>query len=417
MVGAMFRRFFPLLLAAAALAHDGLELPPPNSEGDAWNAIQLCLVNIDKLVAEQQWSELPVQGALINRGARFLKEKSADAELRALWQEVENTGVFLVRSAVQNDAAKVTRSFAFYRQQIAGLEPRYDAKVVHAAVFACPMCRGIHELDPAKPCEKCGMKLVPRVIPASSLYNTPGEPSVALAATLDRPLAVGRASTAKIKFTRKKDGAPVTHDELLLVHTEKIHLLIVDESLADYHHEHPRPTGVPGEFACTFTPRRPGAYRVFADIVPALSNVQEYATCDLPAVVEKGDAIPDRDATTSSTVEGLRYDLAWETGGAALRAKTPVNATIKLTTADGKPFTQLEPIMGTFAHLVAFHEDRRTVLHIHPYGVEPQTPADRGGPLMVFRFYAPKPGFYRLYAQVQIGGVARFAPFGLNVAP
>ena len=413
----MFRRLAPLLAAISVLAHDGLELPLPNSEGDAWNAIQLCLINVDKLVAEQLWSEVPVQGALINRGARFLKEKSTDAGQRALWQEVENTGVSLVRAAMKKDAAALLPSVKLYHEQIAALESRYDAKVVRAAIYACPMCRGIHELDPAKPCEKCGMKTVARMIPASSLYNTPGEPSVALAVTLDRPLAVGAASAVKIKFSRKKDGAPVTHDDLLLVHTEKIHLLIVDESLGDYHHEHPRPTGVPGEFAFTLTPRRAGPYRVFADIVPVASNVQEYAVCDLPAVA-KGEAIAERAGTTASTVDGLRYDLAWQTGGAAMRAKTPVNATITITgAADGKPFTQLVPIMGTFAHLVAFHEDRQTVIHIHPSGAEPRTPEQRGGPVFAFRFFAPKPGYYRLYAQVQIGGVSRFAPFGLNVEP
>lgn len=109
---------------------------------------------------------------------------------------------------------------------------------------------------------------------------------------------------------------------------------------------------------------------------------------------------------TNSTVDGLRYDLAWKTGDAPLRATTPVDATIIVTgAADGKSFAQLKPITGTFAQLVAFHEDRRTVLHIHPNGVEPRTPADRGGPIFAFR----------LYAQVQIGGVSRFAPFGLNV--
>ena len=130
------------------------------------------------------------------------------------------------------------------------------------------------------------------------------------------------------------------------------------------------------------------------------------------------EAIAERADTTASTVDGLRYDLAWQTGGAAMRAKTPVNATITITgAADGKPFTQLEPIMGTFAHLVAFHEDRQTVIHIHPSGAEPRTPEQRGGPVFAFRFFAPKAGYYRLYAQVQIGGVSRFAPFGLNVEP
>jgi hypothetical protein len=71
--------------------------------------------------------------------------------------------------------------------------------------------------------------------------------------------------------------------------------------------------------------------------------------------------------------------------------------------------------MSAFAHIVAFNEDGRTVLHIHPAGAEPTRPEDRGGPAFAFKFYAPVPGFYRVYVQVQIAGAAEFAPFGLNV--
>lgn len=169
MVRGMIRRIASCLLAVAAMAHDGLEIPLPNSEGDAWNAIQLCLINIDKLAADQRWAKIPVQGVLVNRGARFLKEKSADPAQRALWQEVENTGVALARAAMQNDSATAEPALKSYRAQLAALESRYDPKVVRAAVYSCPMCRGIQELDPAKPCDKCGMKTVARMIPASSV--------------------------------------------------------------------------------------------------------------------------------------------------------------------------------------------------------------------------------------------------------
>jgi hypothetical protein len=94
-----------------------------------------------------------------------------------------------------------------------------------------------------------------------------------------------------------------------------------------------------------------------------------------------------------------------------------VIGTISVTGADGKPFTELEPVMGAFAHIVGFNEDLKTVLHIHPYGKEPTSAADRAGPAFAFKFYAPAPGFYRLYGQVQIGGVSQFAPFGVTILP
>ena len=73
--------------------------------------------------------------------------------------------------------------------------------------------------------------------------------------------------------------------------------------------------------------------------------------------------------------------------------------------------------MGTYAHIVCFSEDGKTVIHVHPYGKEPTTPEDRGGPAFGFKFYTPNAGFYRLYGQVQIGGESQFPPFGLTVLP
>jgi hypothetical protein len=322
----------------------------------------------------------------------------------------------LYQTAEREDDQRTPREVRHYDALLAPIAAAYPPAVRDATVYGCPMCRGIRELNPATPCFKCGMALVPRVIPASTLYDTPGEPSVSLTPIFAGPLKPGEKAEGKVRLNRKKDTQPVTPADLLIVHTERIHLLIVDSTLQDYHHEHPRPTATPGEYAFSFTPRRPGPYRVFADIVPALSNVQEYASCDL-AVSGKAEPVKKRPDSTVAEVDGLRYKLVWEKEALPLKARQPARATITVTDRNGQEFKQLEPIMGTYAHVVAFHEDRRTVLHIHPLGAVPQRPEDRGGPAFTFQFYAPQAGFYRLYAQVQIGGVSKFAPFDLNIAP
>jgi hypothetical protein len=99
-----------------------------------------------------------------------------------------------------------------------------------------------------------------------------------------------------------------------------------------------------------------------------------------------------------------------------MAAGLTVVGTIAVTGADGKPFTQLEPVMGAFAHLVGFSEDGKSVLHIHPSSKVPSGPADRAGPAFAFKFYAPAAGFLRLYCQVQINGANVFAPFNLTIA-
>lgn len=413
----MFRLLLlALLISLSAFAHDGLDLPPPVNDSEAWNAMQLCAANVDKLVTEGQWEEIPIQLAIMGQSARYFREK-AQGDVAEKWAELETLGIVAIRAALEKDGGQTKSRYQQYRALLGELEKLSDPKLVRAAIYSCPMCRGIRELDPKKECFKCGMALVPRVVPASSVYNTPGEPSIRITPKLEAPLAVGQLAKVTIQLSRKKDGRPVTPDDLLIVHTEKIHLLIVDETLTDYHHEHPVPVEPGGTYAFSFTPRKPGNYRVFADIVPRESNVQEYAVCELPASIDIDAPVDKQGSPVASGAGRLHVQLAWNTGGLPLRAKQSVNATITITDENGKHFTQLEPVMGTYSHLVAFHEDHQTVLHIHPVGAEPQKPEDRGGPKFSVRFWAPKPGFYRLYVQVQMDGRQWFAPFALNVDP
>ncbi len=411
-------RFVVLLLLATlatAVAHDGLEVPPPQSEAEAWNTVQLCSENVETLIAQQQWSELPVQLGIVMQATRFLREHGS-GEGAAKWTEFDAIALQFVRAVLQKQAESAQVFWTKMRALRDEAERLSDPKVTRAAVYSCPVCRGVREFSAEVPCFKCGMKLVPRVIPASSLYNTPGEPSVLLAPRLDAPLAPGRAAHVALKISRRKDGAPVTPDDLLVMHTERIHLLIVDESLSDYQLIHPAPAGAPGEYEFTLIPARPGPYRVFADLVPAISNVQEYAVCDLPGEAAHGDPIDRTGLAASSRVGELRFQIQWGNAGLGLESKQPASASLLVSTTDGRPFAQLEPLLGSYVHLVAFHEDRQTVLHIHPTGgADPQSPEDRGGPRLGFRWWAPKSGFYRLYVQAKAGGKPVSAPFALEV--
>jgi len=257
------------------------------------------------------------------------------------------------------------------------------------------------------------MSLVKRRLPASGVYQKPGEPTLKLSVTCPR-LVVGKPVVA-VMHLAKRDGAPIVLADLLEIHTKKIHLLINDRSLGDYHHEHPEPTDVPGDYRFNFTPSQPGPYRIWADVVPAASGVQEYDIADLSADTA-GSPIGDRQTRLLSLVDGRQFVLAFETRGRLLQTGETVIGTITVTDSDGKGCTDLEPVMGAFAHLVGFYEDGKSVLHIHPYGKDPAGPDDHAGPVFAFKFYAPAEGFLRLYCQVRINGRDVFAPFNLNVA-
>ncbi|MDG4549798.1 MAG: hypothetical protein RKR03_05655 [Candidatus Competibacter sp.] len=225
-------------------------------------------------------------------------------------------------------------------------------------------------------------------------------------------LKVGEPATFTLSLVAK-DGKSVTLSDLSVAHTEKVHLLIVDPSLTDYHHEHPKPGSAPGTYTFAITPDKPGEYKVFADLLPVATNRQEYAAtrftvAGTPAPVEK---VTNR----KTTVAGYTFELKFEEEPPA--AGHPHQARLTVTGPDGKPVAKLEPIMGAFAHLVGFNEDRSEIAHIHPLGQEPRTAAERGGPTLEFQTKFVTGGYQKLFAQVQIDGRPVFAPFGIEVTP
>ena len=282
-----------------------------------------------------------------------------------------------------------------------------------ASVYLCPSHRDVRGTR-RDTCPKCGGRLdqLARILPAFCGLPTPStNPVRAALRTADAsPLSTGRTVKVFLQLSRA-DGTAVYPSDLIVSHTERVHLLIIDASLTDYHHEHPRPTRGAGEYGFSFTPNKPGPYRVWADVRAQPMGLQEYAIAMLPSP-SPGEPI-DRTETNQVVVEGLRFQLSF--AEEKLRAGRPVLGRLQITRTDGTPFTQLEPFMDVFAHLVGFYEDGQTVLHLHPQGPLVTSPNARGGPDLEFQLYALKPGFVRLFAQVQVNGVSQFAPFGLRI--
>lgn len=199
------------------------------------------------------------------------------------------------------------------------------------------------------------------------------------------------------------------------MHTQKIHLLVIDDSLSDYSHAHPKATLEPGVYQFEWQPKRKNAiYRVWADIVPLKSNTQEYIIADLS---------PSKNFYTTlkitskpfyeSTVNGFQFKLTFDK--TKLEVGKPAMGKIIVTDAQGNPIHTLEPVMGAFAHIVGFNDDLKTVVHMHPMGQEPNTAGARGGPELQFHIEPGKAGFVKIFAQVKINGQEIFVPFGIVI--
>ena len=224
--------------------------------------------------------------------------------------------------------------------------------------------------------------------------------------------AAQNAVPVNIRLTDEK-GNPVTLADLKVAHTEKLHLLVVDETLSDYHHEHPVPAQKPGEYRFDFEPRYGGVYHLWADIVPVSTGKQEYSKATLR--IEGAAAAATQTINSIAEADGYRFEMSFEKNE-PLRVGKASLAKVKVTRG-GSDFAQLEPVMGAFAHMVAFPADLQSVAHVHPMGKEPEKNSERGGPMLSFHIAPEKPGYHKIFLQTQIAGREVYAAFGLNVEP
>ncbi len=223
-------------------------------------------------------------------------------------------------------------------------------------------------------------------------------------------LVRGRDSTFTLMLT--KGNTPVSLAALEERHTQKIHLLVVDESMVDYHHVHPTAGSDAGSYTFAFTPNTARNYMLYADVKPLNGEAQMIAVKLNGGAPCANDCL-DKSATDRATVGDVTGQVVFD--GKTVKAGSPVNAEVTLTGADGKPLADLEPVMGAYGHIVGFYEGFKSVAHMHPMGAEPEKPEDRGASPVKFMLHPDHPGYLKYFVQIRRGGKDVFLPFGLTI--
>lgn len=246
-------------------------------------------------------------------------------------------------------------------------------------------------------------------------------PVVAVASPVTLTLTnTGGAPTpgAEARFTltlRTASGKLIAPEDLLIAHTKLLHLLIIDPWLDDYQHVHPEPGRAKGEWTFAFTPKREGLYRVFADFTPVATARGLYASVDVPV----GRAAPAGLTLTLQhapnwTLErdGYRFELV--PAALPIKAQRPTDLKLRITRPAGGT-VPMGPVMGAYAHLVAFDEARSGFAHLHPMEVDLAQRPDATHPELNFKITIPRAGRYVIWAQVNLGGHETFVPFWFEV--
>lgn len=222
-----------------------------------------------------------------------------------------------------------------------------------------------------------------------------------------------------------------------LVHTERLHLMIVSADFAYFEHQHPA-LGADGFLRLAWTFPRAGRYYLFADFTPADGDNQV-----LRRVLDVGGPVGAvarprlrPDAGVVKTADGTRVALTLRPG--PLRAGHQAVLTYTLTDGQGRPRTDMQPILGVMGHLIALRDDGKTLVHTHAlhgvgsgsYGAAvlamlqagqaetvPITPdmVTETGPRFTFKLTPPRPGRYKLWAQFQRQNTWLTVPFTVDV--
>lgn len=224
----------------------------------------------------------------------------------------------------------------------------------------------------------------------------------------------GREVQVTLRMTTA-NNKPIAPEDLVVMHTRKLHLLIADPSLTDYQHLHPEPTRVPGEWSFTFTPKLGGIYRIFADFTPAATNRSLYANVDLVVAGEQLSTLELAAAMRPSWIgqrDAYRLELAPATR--QIRAGQATDLKFSVTNTGGGA-VGLEPVMDAYAHLVAFDTERSGFAHLHPMDADLGVVPDSIKPTLSFKITIPAAGRYVIWAQLKINGREKFVPFWFDV--
>lgn len=220
-------------------------------------------------------------------------------------------------------------------------------------------------------------------------------------------LGVAQAVTLELLTS---GGMPIAPHDLALTHTKKMHVMVVDPSLQDYHHVHPQADGLNGRYTFEFTPNRAGKYQVFTEIVPLRTRRQVIATGTIEVA---GSVSPMQfDRQSHCVVDGIRFDIR----GVPERLKTGVDYRFELdVSAEDGGVVALEEVMGAQGHMVAFDAEGKGFAHMHPMDSVVSARSLEVEPELAFLFNVPNSGWYRIFAQIQVAGREVFGHFDLQV--
>lgn len=197
-----------------------------------------------------------------------------------------------------------------------------------------------------------------------------------------------------VTFLITKGGQPVT--DFQTEQTKKLHFYLIRNDLSGFRHLHPT-MSANGTWSVTVPAVDPGEYRIYTQIL--LLGASEPTVLSTAVTVPGAvNTVPLPAASGSVTVDGYTVTLDGKLSNGRRLG-------VSFTKA-GKPVTDLQPYLDTYAHITAFHTGDLAFTHLHPTN---KVTLIGGGPDLNFMVEVPEPGTYRLFIQFMTGNTLHTA--------
>lgn len=248
------------------------------------------------------------------------------------------------------------------------------------------------------------------MMPASVNYNVNVQ--------LDPPTPQASKPThLDLIVTEQKVGEPIKDFDV--IHDKLMHLIIVNsEDLSHFAHIHPKLNKETGVFSIVHTFAKAGKYKMWIDAKPK-GGIQILTA--FPFNVEGQPVHSPTNITSDKTfvkevmTDGQSYQVTLDFQPEKLGVGMDTKMTFEIRDANGKPISNLEPLMAAGGHCVIIGADAREFLHVHPAEEVDDIVSWRGGPSVSFLANFPKPGLYRAWGQFQHEGKLLTVDFTFEV--
>ena len=228
----------------------------------------------------------------------------------------------------------------------------------------------------------------------------------------------GKPTSLSLIVTEQKVGEPIKQFDI--IHDKLMHLVMVNsEDLLHFAHVHPKLDKETGIFNIVHTFAKAGKYKMWIDTKPK-GGIQILTAFTFNVegqpVHSPANIVPDQTLVKNVVADGQSYQVSLDFQREQhLTSGRNVTITFGIRDVNGKPISNLEPLMAAGGHCVIIDADAREFLHVHPAEEVVDVTGWRGGPSVSFLANFPKPGLYRAWGQFQHEGRLLTADFTFEV--